>query len=112
MMVINKNYQMLLESQNALSVASEVKKAREEAEAIMRQTGMQDIVEFEGNAEFTTMAADDVRENTARMQEVFGRTFGGVADSYEYERALEQKLMENETPAARRHKAPAADKQE
>lgn len=112
MMVITKNYQTLLESQNALSVASEAKKAREEAEAIMRQTGMQDIVEFEDNAEFTTMAADDVRENTAKMQEVFGRTFGGVADSYEYERALEQKLMEKETPAARRHKAPAADKQE
>ena len=111
MMVINKNYQTLLESQNALSVASEVKKAREEAEAIMRQTGMQDIVEFEDNAEFTTMAAEDIRESTAKMQEVFGRTFGGVADSYEYERALERKLMEEETPAARKHKAPAADKQ-
>ena len=112
MMVINKNYQMLLESQNAISVASEVKKAREEAEEIMRQTGMQDIVAFEDNAEFTTMASDDIHENTAKMQEVFSRAFCGVADSYEYERALEQKLLENKASGARSHKAPAADKQE
>ena len=60
----------------------------------------------------TTMATEDIRESTAKMQEVFGRTFGGEADSYEYERALEQKLMEKETLSARKHKAPAADKQE
>lgn len=112
MMVINKNYQALLESQNALSVASEVKKAREEAEAIMRQAAMQDIVEFEDNAEFTMLAAEDIRESTAKMQEVFGRTFGGAADSYEYERALEKKLMEEETPTICKHKTPAADKQD
>ena len=107
MMVINKNYRMLLESQSALSVASEVKKAKEEAEAIMRQAGMQDVVEFEENAEFTAMAAEDIRESTAKMHEVFDRTFGGTADSYEYERALEQKLMEKGTSAVRRHRTPA-----
>ena len=112
MMVINKNYQALLESQNALSVASEVKKAREEAESIMRQSGMQDIVEFEDNAEFTTMVAEDVREGAAKMQEVFERNFGGVADSCEYERALEQKLIERETPAETMYKTPAADNQD
>ena len=112
MMVINKNYQALLESQNALSVASEVKKAREEAEAIIRQTEMPNIVQFEENAEFTTMATDEIRENTAKMNEVFARTFGGAADSCEYERALEQKLMEGEAPTARKHKTPAVDRQD
>lgn len=112
MTVINKNYQTLLESQNALSVASEVKKAREEAEAIMRQTEMPDIVEFEENAEFTATVTDDIRESTANMQEVFGRTFGGMADTYEYERALEQKLMEQEASSAPKHKVSASDKQE
>ena len=112
MLVINKNYQTLLESQNALSVATEVKKAREEAEAIMRQAGMQDVVEFEENAEFATMAAEDIRESTARMNEVFGRTFGGVADSYEYERALEQKLMTESNDSEPALKAPAVDRQD
>ena len=86
--------------------------AREEAEAIIRQTGMQDIVEFEDNAEFATMVADDIRESTAKMQEVFGRTFGGGADSYEYERALEQKIVEEEPVVLYEDAAPVADKQE
>ena len=112
MMVINKNYQTLLESQNAISVASEVKKAREEAEDILRQTGMQDILEFEENAEFTTMTADEIRESSERMQEVLAKTFGGTVDSYEYERALEAKLIENEAPVARKRKSPAAENHE
>ena len=111
MMVINKNYQTLLESQNALAVASEVRKAREEADAILAQSAMQDMAEFEENAEVTMMAAEDVRENTAKMQEVFGRTFGGVADSYDYERALEQKLLAEEASAVQKHSAPVVDKQ-
>ena len=112
MMVINKNYQTLLESQNALSVASEVKRAREEAEAIMRQTGMQDILEFEDNAEFTTMTADEIHESSARMQDVLAKTFGGGLDSYEYERALEEKLIEKEAPVAKKRRSPAAENQE
>lgn len=110
MMVISKNYQTLLESQNAISVAAEVKRARCEAESIIRQSGMQDVIDFEDNAEFTTMAADDIRENSVKMQEVFDRTFGGAIDSYEYERALEQKLMEKDTATPCEHSEAESDK--
>ena len=94
--VINKNYQSLLEGQNALSVAETVKRAKLDAEELMRQSNMPNMLEFEENAEFTTLASDDVRESNERMQTVFDKAFGGVDDAFEYERALEKKLMENE----------------
>ena len=112
MMVIRKNYQTLLEGQNALSMAADVKKAREDAEAIMRQTGMPDIVEFEENAEAAMMASEEVHESTEKMQEIFDRTFGGGADSYEYERALEKKLMETADSTVRTCKTTEEDKQD
>ena len=62
----------------------------------MRQSNMPNMLEFEENAEFTTLASDDVRESNERMQTVFDKAFGGVDDAFEYERALEKKLMENE----------------
>ena len=95
-MVLNKNYQSLLESQNALSVAEEVKRGKADAEEMMRQRNMPYMVEFEENADFTVLASDDIHEDNERMQTSFEKAFGGVDDSFEYERALEKKLMETE----------------
>lgn len=111
-MIINKNYQTLLESQSALSMASEVKKARDEAESIMRDMELQNVAEFEENAEFTAMASDDVRESTEKMQEIFNKTYGGSADSYEYEHALEKKLLESSPPSTPNQKVPVSDQQD
>lgn len=95
-MVLNKNYQSLLESQNALSVAEEVKRGKADAEEMVRQRNMPYMVEFEENADFTALTSSDIHEDNERMQTSFEKAFGGIDDSFEYERALEKKLMETE----------------
>lgn len=93
--VLSKNYQTLLEHQSAVAIASEVRKAKEEAESILRSSGSFDLEEFEANAELTTMAAEEVHENTDRIQEVFSKSFGAESvDGSDYERALEEKLLQ------------------
>ena len=47
MTVINKNYRTLLESQKALTLASEVRRAKEDAKEAMRQIGEREVIEFE-----------------------------------------------------------------
>ncbi len=95
-MVLNKNYQSLLESQNALSVAEEVKRGKADAEEMMRQRNMPYMIEFEENADFTALASEDIHDDNERMQTSFEKAFGRIDDSFEYERALEKKLMETD----------------
>ena len=94
-LVINKNYQTLLENQQTLAVAKDVKEAKLVSEEIMRQNTLDTVVEFEDNVEYTTIASEGTHENRERVQSVFSKAFSqGIVDDYEYERALESKLAE------------------
>ena len=94
-LVLKKNYQMLLESQQTLAVAKDVKESKRVSEEIMRQNTLDSVVEFEDNVEYTTLASEETRENSEKVQSVFSKAFGsGLTDDYEYERAVEQMLSE------------------
>ena len=100
-LVISKNYKTLLENQQTLAVAKDVQEARFEAEEIMRQNTLDTVAGFEDNVEYTTLAAEDARENNEKVQSVFSKAFGqSDDDAYEYERALEKKLAETKLSAS------------
>ena len=53
------------------------------------------VVEFEDNVEYTTLASEETRENSEKVQSVFSKAFGSsLTDDYEYERAVEEMLAE------------------
>ena len=94
MMVLTKNYHALLESRNALDIAVEVKKAKEEAATFINAKDALELSELENNAFFVEEVSNEIRESTDFVQEVLNKNFGGGSEAFEYERALEQKLKE------------------
>ena len=93
MATVNKNFQMLLTNQNNIAMAEDVKKAKEMAEVILVQNGLVDVQEFVDNANYTNDVQNEINTTSSKMDEAFLNNFGGANDTYEYEKALEEKRL-------------------
>lgn len=93
MATVNKNFQMLLTNQNNIAMAEDVKKAKEMADVILVQNGLVDVQEFVDNANYTNDVQNEINTTSSKMDEAFLNNFGGANDTYEYEKALEEKRL-------------------
>jgi len=92
MSVIAKNYSTILSAQSNFELANEVKKAKEEAEVILKQTSLLDTEEFIDDANYITQVNEGVYDSSAKLNEAFAMNFGSNNDN-SYENALEEKLL-------------------
>ena len=94
--IISKNYSTILTAQTNLSLANEVRRAKEEAEEILSQASLIDASEFEDNASFVTQTNDEVFETFNKINDSFAKNFGSNNEDYSYEKALEKKTLNGE----------------
>ncbi len=94
MLVIQKNYRSLLAGRRNLILSEDVRLAKEEAERIALQSETVDVRDFTENVGFTSDVETEVTGKADALGEIFAKNFGAEGSDFAYERALEEKLLE------------------
>lgn len=89
----NKNYQTLNNNMININLAADVRESKKEAESILSQSALVDVSEFTENVESITDVQNEVDDITNKMNDTFSKNFGAGTTDSDYDKALEEKLL-------------------
>ena len=90
------NYTALLNVQNNLLLNSEIKSAKNQSDDILKQSLSIDTTDFKSNIDSIYETNTGVFDATNKLNESFVNNFNSTNDDYEYEKALEEKMINNQ----------------
>lgn len=90
------NYTALLNVQNNLLLNSEIKSAKNQSDDILKQSLSIDTTDFKSNIDSIYETNTGVFDTTNKLNESFVNNFNSTNDDYEYEKALEEKMINNQ----------------
>lgn len=94
MAIIAKNYNTILSAQSNLVLIDDIKKAKTDAETILAKNEFVDPNELEDNISVINQTNIDIQESTNKINDIFVKNFGVHDFSDDYEKALNQKVLE------------------